>query len=90
MTLLRRILTLQERKKGVELKGRVDSDILTMGLSKDYSSSPSTFPVMAGVDDTCLWVICGEQKFEWELFRNVLIKNSNVLWRGKICKKIAH
>lgn len=46
--------------------------------------------MMAVVDDTYLWVTSGEQKFEWELFRNVLIKNSNVLRRGKICKKIAH
>lgn len=73
MTLLWRILTLQGRRNGVELKGRVDCDILTMGLSKDYSSSPSTFPLTVVLDDICLWVICGEQKFEWELFRNAFV-----------------
>lgn len=43
MTLLCSILTLEGKKKkiGAELKGKVDFDVLTRGLSKALSSHPS-------------------------------------------------
>jgi len=57
MTFLCSILTLQgERKKeiGVELKGKVDSDVQTQGLSKALSSCPGIFLMAAVVDATGL------------------------------------